>query len=315
MGATACGGEDQESVTVGLITKQETNPFFVTMREVAQETAEDEDVTLLTATGKSDVDNDSQVAALADMTAKGASGILITPANSEAIVPAIEKAREAGVIVIALDTPTDPQEATDALFATDNRKAGQIIGRYAQGRAAADDIEPQIAMLDLAPGITSGQFRHDGFLEGFGIEEGDPQIVGSRNTEGDRTKAEAAMEELLRDNPDINVVYTVNEPAAFGAADALESAGRGPDGVILVSVDGGCVAIKDGIRTGVIDATAQQYPENMAREGVKALATAARGGEKPSGYLDTGVELITNEPVAGVASEGEAFGVRNCWGD
>jgi fructose transport system substrate-binding protein len=81
-----------------------------------------------------------------------------------------------------------------------------------------------------------------------------------------------------------------------------------------VSVDGGCDAIKDGVRPGVIDATAQQFPENMAREGVEALATAARGGAAPSGYLDTGVELITGDPVDGVESEDVAFGVRNCWG-
>jgi fructose transport system substrate-binding protein len=314
LGLAACGGDDEEDVTVGLITKQEANPFWVTMREVAEQEADREGVTLLTATGKSDVDNASQVAALEDMTAKGAKGILIAPADSSAIVPAIEKARADGVTVIALDTPTDPDSAVDALFATDNREAGQLIGRYAQARAGAEGVDPKIAMLDLAPGITSGRLRHEGFLEGFGIEDGDPQIVGSVDTEGDRAKAQAGMAELLERQPDVNIVYTVNEPAAFGAAAALSAAGKTNDDVILVSVDGGCAAIKDGIREGVIDATAQQYPENMARKGVEAAAAAARGGEKPSGYLDTGVELITNAPVAGVPSEREEFGVRNCWG-
>ena len=307
----ACGN-DEERITAGLITKQETNPFFVTMREVAQKTAGDDNVKLLTAAGTSDVDNKSQVAALEDMTSRGAKGILITPADSTAIVPAIEKARQAGVIVIALDTPTEPASAVDALFATDNMEAGELIGRYARAKSAGSD--PKIAMLDLAPGITSGQLRHDGFLKGFGIEDGDPEIVGSVNTEGNRVKAQAGMEQLIRDHPDINIVYTVNEPAAFGAAAALDAAGKGKGDVILVSVDGGCDAIKNGIRPGVIDATAQQYPENMARKGVEAIAEAVRGGEKPSGYLDTGVELITKDPVDGVESRDEAFGVRNCWG-
>ena len=306
-------GSDEPRVTAGIITKQETNPFFVTMRKVAQRTAGDDNVKLLTATGKSDVDNQSQVAALQDMTARGAKGILITPADSTAIVPAIEKARRAGVIVIALDTPTNPASAVNALFATDNRKAGELIGRYAKGKAAGSD--PKIAMLDLAPGITSGQLRHDGFLAGFGIKDGDPELVGSVNTEGDKAKARAGMEKLLRAHPDINIVYTVNEPAAFGAAAALKAAGKRDGDVILVSVDGGCDAIKKGIRTGVIDATAQQYPENMASKGVEAIADAARGGNKPSGYLDTGVELITNHPAKGVESKDEAFGVRNCWGE
>ena len=314
VGVAACGGDDEEPVTLGLITKQEANPFWVTMKEVAQDTADEDDVELLTATGRSDVDYQSQVRAIQDMTRRGASGILIAPTDSEAVVPAIRDARREGVTVIAVDTPTDPESAVDALFATNNTRAGELIGRYARAKAREDGFEPKIAMLDLAPGIASGEQRHDGFLRGFGIEEGDPQIVGSVDTEGDEARGRAGMEQLLRANPDINVVYTVNEPAAFGAAAALDAAGKSKGDVILVSVDGGCEAIKDGVRPGVIDATAQQYPENMAREGVEALAKAARGGAEPSGYLDTGVELITGDPVDGVDSQNVAFGVRNCWG-
>jgi fructose transport system substrate-binding protein len=311
----ACGdGEDQE-VVIGLITKQEDNPYWVTMREVAQDTADEEDVELLTATGESDVDVDTQIAALEDMTEQGADGILIAPTDSAAVVPAIEAAQEAGVIVIAVDTPTEPESAVDAFFATDNLAAGRLIGEYAAAKAEQEGIEPTIAMLDLAPGISSGELRREGFLEGFGIQEDDPQIVGSVDTQGDEDLARAGMEELLATTPEVNVVYTVNEPAAFGALAALEATGTSLDEVIIVSVDGGCEAIKNGVRPGDIDATAQQYPENMAREGVRAIAESVRGGEPPSGYLNTGVELITGNPAPGVQSRDVAFGVRNCWGD
>jgi fructose transport system substrate-binding protein len=312
LGVAACGGK--EEATIGLITKRNTNPFFVKIRDTAQETADADNLRLMTAAGKSDVDNQSQVAAIERMTAAGAKGILITPADSSAIVPAIEKARRAGVTVIALDTPTQPRSAVDALFATDNVQAGELVGRYAKAKAVERGIEPKIAMLDLAPGITSGQLRHDGFLRGFGIREGDPRIVGSVDTLGETARGEAGMRQLLERDPGINVVYTVNEPVAFGAAAALRAAGRSDDDVILVSVDGGCQAIKDGVRPGVIDATAQQYPENMARLGVNALARVADGGRKPAGYENTGVELITGDPVKGVPSRDVAFGVRNCWG-
>ena len=314
LGVAACGGGEDE-ITLGLITKQEDNPFFVSMREFAEDSAGDNDVNLLTAAGKSDVDNASQVAALADMTQQGAKVIIIVPASSRSIVPAIERARDAGVIVVALDTPTQPPSAVEALYATNNRRAGNLIGRYAKAKAEEDAIEPRIAMLDLAPGISVGQLRHDGFLTGFGIRDGDPEIVGSAYAEGNEDKARAAMARLLDEDPGINIVYTINEPTAFGALDALEDAGRDEDDVILVSIDGSCDAVKDGVRPGKIDATSQQYPENMAREGVEAVAGAVRGGPSPSGFLDTGVELITSDPVEGVQSEDEAFGVRNCWGD
>jgi fructose transport system substrate-binding protein len=312
-GLGACAEEDAEEVTVGLITKQEVNPFWVTMRQVAENVAGDEGVRLLTDTGSSDTDVQSQLEALEEMTAQGVDGILIAVTSSTELVPAIERAREAGVIVIAVDTPVEPDTAVDALFATDNREAGRLIGQYARAKAEERGLEPQIAMLDLAPGISSGDQRREGFLEGFGIGPDDPQIVGAVDTEGDETRARTWMQQLLTSNPDVNIVYTVNEPAAFGAAAAMDDAG-GDDDRIIVSVDGGCEAIKDGVRPGIIDATAQQYPENMAREGVRAIAEAARGGPRPSGYLDTGVVLITGDEAEGVESRDVPFGVRNCWG-
>ena len=324
-GVVACGGDDESSsggggtsgkkeVTVGLITKTESNPFFVKMKEGAQAKAKEEGVKLLTAAGKSDGDNASQVTALENMTTQGAKGILLVPSDSKAIVPAIKKARDAGVVVIALDTPTEPQDAADALFATDNMKAGELIGQYAKAQAEKRGIEPKIAMLDLAPGISVGQLRHDGFLKGFGIEEGDPQIVGAAPTLGETAKGQAAMETLLQKDPGINVIYSINEPSGFGGATALKAAGKDPKDFILVSVDGGCDAIKRGVKPGIIDATSQQYPLKMASLGVEKVAAAARGGEKPSGYVDTGVELITADPVDGVESKDAAYGTENCWG-
>ena len=325
-GVAACGGDDssssssgssgggQKQVTIGLITKTESNPFFVKMKEGAQAQAKKDNVKLLTASGKFDTDNQSEVTALENMTTQGAKGVLIVPADSKAIVPAIKKARDAGVIVIALDTPTEPQSAVDALFATDNLKAGELIGQYAKAKVKQMGITPKIATIDLQPGISVGVLRHNGFLKGFGVKEGDPSIVGGAPTEGDVAKGQSGMETLLQKDPGINVIYSINEPSGFGAAQALKAAGKNPKDFILVSVDGGCDAIKRGIKTGVIDATSQQYPLKMAALGVEKGAAAARGGEKPSGYTDTGVTLITATPMDGVDSKDAAYGEANCWG-
>ena len=244
-------GADQ--IVVGLITKTETNPFFVKMKEGAQAAAKKDGAKLMTGAGKFDGDNASQVTAIENMMSGGAKAILITPSDTKAIVPAVKKARSAGVLVIALDTPTEPQDATDALFATDNFKAGVLIGEYA--KAAMAGKPAKIATLDLAPGITVGQLRHDGFLKGYGIQEGDPQIVCSQDTRGDQAKGQTAMENCLQKAPDINVVYTINEPAAAGAYQALKSAGKAK-GVLIVSVDGGCVGVKN-VKAGHLAATEQ----------------------------------------------------------
>ena len=309
-----CAGEEQESVSVGLITKQEENPYWVSMRDVAQETADDLDVDLITATGVSDTDVASQEAALADMVAEGVDGILIAPTDPVALLPAIQEARDAGVLVIALDTPVDPPEAVDAFFATDNEAAGRSIGAYAAAKADDLGLDPQVAMLNLSGDISSGELRRTGFLEGFGLTEDDPAIVASVDTQGDRDNAAVAMTQVLSEHPDTNVVYTVNEPTALGALAALEAAELDLDEVVLVSVDGGCRAMREAVRPGDIDATATQYPQNMAREGIRAIAAAVRDGVTPSGFLDTGSELVSDNPVDGVESRRVEFGIRTCWG-
>ncbi|BDG01428.1 sugar ABC transporter substrate-binding protein [Anaeromyxobacter oryzae] len=307
---TAGSAARAQTVTVGLITKTDTNPFFVKMKEGADKAAKANGAKLMSAAGKFDGDNATQMTAIENMVTAGAKAILITPSDTKAIVPAIKKARAAGVLVIALDTPTEPQDATDALFATDNFKAGVLIGEWA--KAAMKGKPARIATLDLAPGITVGKLRHDGFLKGFGIQEGDPSIACSQDTGGDQAKGQTAMENCLQRAPDINLVYTINEPAAAGAYQALRAAGKAKD-VIIVSVDGGCTGVRN-IKNGTLGATSQQYPLKMASLGVEAGVEYAKTGKKASGYTDTGVTLITDKPQSGVDSKDSKFGLENCWG-
>ncbi|MFC5661931.1 sugar ABC transporter substrate-binding protein [Kitasatospora misakiensis] len=307
---SANAGSSGGAVKVGLITKTDTNPFFVKMKEGAQKAAKENGATLSTAAGKFDGDNAGQIAAIENMVASGVKGILITPSDSKAILPAIKKARDKGVMVIALDSPTDPQDGTDALFATDNKKAGVLIGQYA--KAAMAGKAAKIATLDLAPGVAVGQLRHDGFLQGFGVAEGDPSVVCSQDTGGDQAKGQTAMENCLQKAPDINLVYTINEPAALGAYTALKAKGREKD-VLIVSVDGGCTGTQ-AVKDGKIAATSQQYPLVMAAQGVKAVVDFGKSGTKASGYTDTGVNLITDKPQAGVDAKDTGYGLENCWG-
>ncbi len=305
---------------IGLITKTETNPFFVKMKEGAQAEAKKLGAKLLTGAGKADGDNAGQITAMENMIAGGAKTILITPSDSKAIVPAIKKAQAKGVMVIALDSPTDPADATDALFATDNYKAGELIGQYA--KAAMAGKPAKIATLDLFPGHPVGAQRHNGFLKGFGLTAPDAKsnelggkaagVVCMADSFGDQAKGQTAMENCLQKNPDINLVYTINEPAAAGAFNALKKAGK-DKGVMIVSVDGGCQGIKD-TAAGMIAATSQQYPLKMAAMGVAAGVDYAKTGKKVAGYVDTGVTLIASKPAAGVDSKDTKVGTDLCWG-
>ncbi|HEX5687889.1 MAG TPA: sugar ABC transporter substrate-binding protein [Ideonella sp.] len=317
--ASAFAAEAAGEPVIGLITKTETNPFFVKMKEGAAEAAKAKGAKLLTGAGKTDGDNAGQVTAMENMIAGGAKTILITPSDSKAILPAIKKARDKGVMVIALDSPTDPADGTDALFATDNYKAGVLIGQYA--KAALGAKPAKIVMLDLFPGHPVGAQRHNGFLKGFGLPAPDAKtnelgkdaaIVCMADSFGDRAKGQTAMENCLQKAPDVTVVYTINEPAAAGAYNALKKAGK-EKGVVIVSVDGGCEGVAN-VGKGVIAATSQQYPLKMAAMGVEAGVDYAKTGKKVSGYTDTGVTLIAATAVAGVESKDVKTGTDLCWG-
>jgi len=311
-----------------LITKTDTNPFFVKMKEGAKAKADELGINLSTFAGKIDGDNESQVAAIETCIASGASGILITPSDTRAIVPSILRARKAGLLVIALDTPLDPIDAADATFATDNFEAGRLIGAWAKATLGDKAKTAKIALLDLSESQpTVGVLRDQGFLTGFGVDvkdpskwgdETDPRIVGHDVTSGNEEGGRTAMENLLLKDPKINVVYTINEPAAAGAYETLKAFGLENTGVLIVSIDGGCPGVEN-VAEGVIGATSQQYPLLMASKGVEAIAAWAKDKTMPKptpglDFFNTGVNLVTAHPVKGVPSISVAEGAKRCWG-
>ena len=304
------------TIKVGLIVKTNTNPYFVDMIKGAKAQAKKLGVQLIVASGKQDGDTASQITAIENMVSAGVKGIMIT-ASGDAVVPALKKARKAGVYTIALDSPTNPASAVDALFATNNYNAGKLIGQYAKKVFAGKTAH--IVMIDLFPGPAVGVLRHNGFLAGFGVsgieptdtqQKTGPAVECAADGYGDQAKGQTAMENCLAKAPDVNLVYTINEPDAAGAYTALKNAGKS---ATIVSIDGGCAGVRN-VKGGVIAATSQQYPHKMASLGLSAIVKYAKTGKKATGYTDTGVYLITAKAQAGVPSKSVAFGLANCWG-
>ncbi|MGY9033349.1 MAG: substrate-binding domain-containing protein [Rhodobacterales bacterium] len=308
-----------------LITKNNTNPFFVKMKEGAEAAATAAGMDFRAFAGVTDGDAAPQINAIENCVASGAKGILITPSN-DSVGPALIDARAAGVLVIALDTPLADSEAQDMTFATDNFEAGLLIGQWAAATLGDEAANAKIGMLDInKDNISVDVARDTGFLVGFGIEvpnlavmgsETDSRVIGHETSQASVEGGVTAMENLLAKDPDINVVYTINEPAAEGAYQALQNAGK--TGVLVVSVDGGCPGIAS-VKDGVIGATSQQYPLLMASKGIEAIAAYAADGTKPAAtngltFFNTGVNLVTDAPVDGVASIDSDKGTELCWG-
>jgi fructose transport system substrate-binding protein len=309
-----------------LITKNNTNPFFVKMKEGAEAAATAAGLDFQAYAGEVDGDAAPQIIAVENCVTAGAKGILITPSN-DSVGPALKAAREAGILVIALDTPLADAEAQDITFATDNFEAGLLIGKWAAAQLGDKAATAKIAMLDInKDNISVDVARDTGFLVGFGIEvpdltvmgsETDARVIGHESSGANPEGGQKGMETLLAKDPDINVVYTINEPAAEGAYQALKAAGKEGQ-ALIVSVDGGCPGVAS-VKSGVIGATSQQYPLLMASKGIEAIVAFAKDGTKPVAteglsFFNTGVNLVTDKPAEGVPSIDSTKGTELCWG-
>ena len=241
-GSGSGGGNGK--VGVSLILKTLSNPYFVSMEKDAKTEAAKDKVNLTVAAGKTDGDTQTQISAIDNAISRGDKGILITE-NGDAVNTELNKAKQAGLFVIALDTVPTPPSIVDVTYATDNEAAGKLIGQYAASKLNGQ--KAVIAMLDLFNNqVVSVDIQRDhGFLEGMGVDPGsktqngkeaktghytagkggDYQVVCHQPTTGAIPGGKTAMENCLSANPNINVVYTINEPAADGAHQALQAAG------------------------------------------------------------------------------------------
>ena len=332
---SACSNSDSgsgDTVKVSLITKDQSNPFFVAMIKGATEKAETLGVELTVTSGVDESDYAGQITAIENAISAKHAGILIVPVSTE-VNAAITKAREAGLYIIALDTAPDPADIVDITFATDNREAGLLIGQWTAAKLAGK--KATIALLDIFDDriVSVDYMRNNGFLAGMGIDVADPnrmgdepkkgkysggdyEIVGNVATGANEDGGRTGMEQLLAKNKNINVVYTINEPTAIGACAAAAAAGVKID--VMVSVDGGGAGI-NAVKSGCINATSQQYPLLMADLGVQAIYDLVVNGVTPStseglDFFNTGVKLITDDPQDGVPSETTEYGLANAWG-
>jgi len=333
-GSGGSGSGSGSAVGVSLILKTLTNPYFVSMENDAKTAAAKDNVNLTVAAGTKDGDTQSQITAIDNAIARGDKGILITT-NGDAVNAALNQAKQAGLFVIALDTAPNPPSTADITYATDNTAAGKLDGQYAAAALAGKPAV--IAMLDLFNNqvVSVDIDRDHGFLEGMGINPGSATENGQeaktgtytgggsytiachRPTQGAIDGGRTAMENCLSANPNINVVYAINEPAAEGAYNALKAAGKQSQ-VAVYAIDGSCSGLKL-VSSGEFTADAVQYPGKMAALGVDSIAKLARGGSKPSvtqgkDFFDTGTALVALKGYSGVTVQSPTDAASACWG-
>jgi ribose transport system substrate-binding protein len=221
--------------------------------------------------------------------------IFINPVDWRKCQPAIEKAKRAGVPVIAIDTNVEDEEHVASTVVSDNYLAGQQCARHLieqrQGGRVALLIHSQ---------ARSAQDRIQGFLDTLSHY---PyfQVVDQEECKGQLELAMPAMERMIRRHPEIDIVMALNDPAAMGAMAALRQAGR-LDGVAVYGVDG-VTETKDLIAQGHMQATAGQDPRGIGRRAVEQ-AYKVLGGGQPDSLVKLPTVLITRDNVANYMQEG-----------
>lgn len=281
-----------DAVKLGFITKFPVDFFFTLENAAKAWDAAHPEAEVLFAQGTSATDDAGEIAAIEDLVAQGVQGIAITP-TSAAVIPALDKAVEAGVKVVLMDNDLPDWTAKTAVVATDNLAGGVLAGEWLAGALKAGDT---LAILEGVPGVQALDDRVGGMLRGLGDLAADIEIVKQLPTGCAQDQGQTATEDILTSNPDVTAIYGACGPPIVGAVTAITNAGIAPESIIVVGFD----ALPDEVAqivAGTEDASVAQFPAKIGELGIDTLFQAVSGATVPA-FVDTGTAIVTQDNAA-----------------
>jgi ABC-type sugar transport system substrate-binding protein len=283
--ATAKPTKAAAPVKLGFITKFPVDFFFVLQNGAKSWNKTHKNVTISFAQGKAATDDAGEIAAIQDLVAKGVKGIAITP-TSPAVIPALNKAVDAGVKIVLMDNDLPTWTKKSAVVATNNLKGGTLAGKFLAVHLKAG---ARLGILEGVPGVPALDDRVKGMLAGLGAKRSHIKVVSKLETDCDQTKGATAAQTMLTANPKLTAIYSACGPPALGAIQSIKNAKR--HGIILVGFDGLADEVK-AIKAGLETASVAQHPDKIGSLGVATLYAAVQGHAVPK-KVDTGTSLIT----------------------
>ncbi len=269
-GSVVSGGK-----VFSLITMDTIDQFWLQVKEGAQAKADELGINLRfdAPVGKTDAQAQSDM--VENAISNGVDGIIISPTNKEALAPAIDKAKEAGIPVVYAGTMCSSENYL-ASYTTDNYAAGE---KAAQELAGLLGQKGQVAVICAQQGDDSGQQRQQGFCDCVGKEYPDMEVVQVVYSDGEAEKAMNLTTNLLATYPELKGIFSINEGSTIGMAQGLSQSGM-PEGFACIGFDlsdNTRASIEDGSINGVI----VQDPEGMGSESVEALFSYLENQEEP----------------------------------
>jgi len=275
----------QDSPTIGLSVSTLNNPFFVTLVSGAQEAADAAGAELIVLDAQDD--SATEAANIDDLIAQGVDAILINPTDSDAIVPSILAANDAGIPVFTVDRSASGGDVVSHI-ASDNVAGGRLAAAFI---CDALDSSGAVVELEGIPGTSAARDRGAGFNAYIEEECSDLEVIARQTANFNRAEGLTVFENILQAEDTIDAVFAHNDEMILGAIEAAQAAGR--EGIVFVGFD----AIDDAVAAvgdGTLAATVAQQPALIGALGVET-ALASLGGEEVLDAIPVDLALVTAE--------------------
>lgn len=276
-----------------LIVKTRNNPFFSPMIEAAEAEAKALGLELEVQAPPQETDKEQQFSIVQTVIAKGADAILIAPADSKAIVPALKQAQEKGILVINLDNRVDKEAASmeglelGGYVGADNEEGGRLAG---EALAEALGGNGKVLMLEGIRGADNAEARKRGFEKGIA---GKLTVAASDTAEWDTEKAYQKCQSLLAVHKDAAGLFCANDKMALGAMQAIQEAGL--TGKLKVVGFDNIADVQPHLKSGAMVATIEQHPDLMGKYGVRMAAGILAGKVKKGGEFLVTLEVVKKQ--------------------
>ena len=294
-GRSAAGTSDDERPVIALVMKSLANEFFVNMASGAERhQAERANYELIINGIRNESDLAQQVALVDQMISRGVDAIVIAPADSKALVPALARASAAGIAIINIDNRLEPEvleeyDLSIPFIGPSNRAGAQMVGDFALQNVATGS---KVAILEGITSAVNSIERRTGFEEA--ITDAGMDLVTLQSAEWDQTKAAQVMAGILSQYPDLDVILAANDNMALGAASAVSMARREKE-IVIAGFDN-ISAIHPLIEAGTVTATVDQFGDQLAVFGIEYAIEALESGAELEDR-ETLLELVTAEAL------------------
>lgn len=261
-------GEEETGYVFGYSCIDLSNPYYQTLKKSIETALKGEEYTLVAKDPASDAELQNEQ--LEEFIEEGVDAVFLSPVDWDAVTPALEKLKEAGIPVVNLDTQVKESELTEAYIGSDNKNAGYVCGEHLQ------ELCPDGGKILIfeCPSMNSINDRITGFEEA--IANAGFEVLDRADVNGEREKAKEKMQEFLSLYPEINAVMCGNDQIALGVLDAVREAGRTE--IYIYGVDGSPEVKKEiADPDSPLVGTGAQSPIKIGEKAAKILLACLNG--------------------------------------